>query len=295
MTLAEMLSELGLEDRLQEAGRLLLCLPVEAPLDWQQLAVVLAMRLVDQREEPRVLGIGGGQGAGKSTLARLLELALSKLGLRVANLSLDDFYLTSAERQALAHDVHPLLATRGVPGTHDVAMACRVIKGLTNGADQYCPSFDKARDDRLEETKLVTGPIDVVIFEGWCVGAAPVEEQQLTPALNDLERNEDAHGRWRQFVNEQLKSRYLPLWEQIDDLLYLQVPGIDAVLRWRGEQEQQHDAAERMNPTELLRFVSHYERITMSMRAAQGATADMVGVLDERHRLADFTCRNPHR
>jgi D-glycerate 3-kinase len=117
----------------------------------------------------------------------------------------------------------------------------------------------------------------------------------LTPALNDLERNEDADGSGRQFVNEQLKNRYLPLWELIDDLLYLEVPSIDAVLRWRGKQEQQHDAADRMNPSALLRFVSHYERITVSMRATKGITADMVGLLDEGHRLVDFTCRNPLR
>ena len=69
-----------------------------------------------------VVGICGAQGSGKSTLTAVLRKLLEMRGLRVASLSLDDLYLTRGERRELAARIHPLLATRGVPGTHDVEL-----------------------------------------------------------------------------------------------------------------------------------------------------------------------------
>ncbi|MFV2089433.1 MAG: ATP-binding cassette domain-containing protein [Pseudomonadales bacterium] len=251
-----------------------------------------------------MLAIIGASGSGKSTLAGLIELAASILGLRAANLSLDDFYLTRAEREHLARTVHPLLVTRGVPGTHDVGLACQVIEGLKSGIDQRCPRFDKARDDRRlssnqedeeDQYRVIVAPIDVVIFEGWCVGAPAMKEESLATPLNELERNEDADARWRRFVNDQLEVHYPPLWELIDELLFLDVPSISAVVRWRGEQESHYSPAARMNSEELARFVAHYERITLAMKATMSEVADMIGFLDENHNLRDLVCRNPRR
>ena len=85
----------------------------------------LAEWVVARRQPGKTLflGINGAQGTGKSTLADYLRLALEiEYDWHVAVLSIDDFYLTKAERTQLAEDVHPLLVTRGVPGTHDIQM-----------------------------------------------------------------------------------------------------------------------------------------------------------------------------
>src|SRR5690606_8279397 len=97
-----------------------------------------------------VIGIAGAQGCGKTTLARA---AAARLG--AAHLSLDDVYLTKAERQALAREAHPLFAVRGPPGTHDLALLERALAALrAAGADSRTPlpAFDKLADDRAPRT-----------------------------------------------------------------------------------------------------------------------------------------------
>ena len=80
------------------------------------------------RDKPLIIGINGSQGSGKSTLADYLCTMLNeRYQLRCVSLSLDDFYLTKLERQQLASQVHPLLETRGVPGTHDIPLALETI------------------------------------------------------------------------------------------------------------------------------------------------------------------------
>ena len=283
MTLLDVLKSLGLGEVRSAAEQLLLQLPEDAPQDWRILAVALALR--SQQRGVRVLGISGGQGAGKSTLARLVEQVNGLLGRSCANLSLDDFYLTQAERAQLAQQQHPLLATRGVPGTHDVALAESVIRGLLSDEQQSVPRFDKARDDRCADFDKVAGPVDLVILEGWCVGATAQPAVALQVFCNDLERTEDPHGHWRGYVNECLQSDYRRLWSLIDDLLFLAVPDIDAVVRWRGQQEQERPEAARMTEPDLLRFVAHYDRLTKWMIASMPGKADMVGILDRDHKL----------
>jgi pantothenate kinase-related protein Tda10 len=85
----------------------------------ERLAPLVAAAAAHAR--PLVVGLTGPQGSGKSTLAARLPDLLAAAGLNAGVLALDDLYLTKAERQRLAADVHPLFATRGVPGTHDVA------------------------------------------------------------------------------------------------------------------------------------------------------------------------------
>src|SRR6185437_8649015 len=87
----------------------------------------LAGLLEESTDGPLVLGLCGAQGSGKSILARSLADRFASRGRRVAVLSLDDLYLTKAERSRLAQEVHPLLGTRGVPGTHDVALGLQIL------------------------------------------------------------------------------------------------------------------------------------------------------------------------
>lgn len=293
--LLDRLSGSGFERLATASGRdatleILDALPPSAPADWRQLAAALT---VAGGEHRRIFGISGGQGAGKSTLAALLVAATEALGRRAISLSLDDFYLTHAERQTLARTVHPLLATRGVPGTHDVPLACATLDALMAGESCEVPVFDKSVDDRAPGGRRVEGPLDLVIFEGWCVGAAPEPESRLAAPVNDLEQTEDAEGVWRRYVNDALTKDYPRLWRLLDSLLYLKVPDMASVIRWRTEQEQAHPPERRMTEAAIARFVAHYERLTLWMHESLPGQADLVGWLDGEHRLVDLTGAAP--
>jgi D-glycerate 3-kinase len=237
-----------------------------------------------------VFAISGLQGSGKSTLAAQIAARAEAEGLRVAVLSLDDLYLTRAERQRLAHDVHPLLATRGPPGTHDVALGCRVLDALKAGEDVVVPRFDKLADDRMEDAAWtrVQGRVDLVLFEGWCVGATPEDDDALATPLNALERDEDAEGRWRRHCNEALRRDYPALWSRLDALWFLQPPGFGIVRTWRWQQEQAMVARDPtrngMDRAQLDRFIQHYERTSRQLLSTLPATADRVIRLDENRR-----------
>src|SRR5690606_4848540 len=156
-----------------------------------------------------VYGLSGLQGSGKSTLAAQLVVEAGRRGLRALALSLDDFYLDAPGRAALARDVHPLLATRGPPGTHDVALACAVLDALRAGRPVRVPRFDKLADRRLPPAQW--SPVeraDLVLFEGWCLGAPAEADAALAAPLNRLEREEDGDGRWRRWCNAALARDY---------------------------------------------------------------------------------------
>lgn len=261
-------------------------LDVAAPDDYRQLAALL----VDEwrREGIARVGVGGGQGVGKSTLGRLIAAAGQALDTRVATLGLDDFYLTKAERQELARAVHPLLATRGPPGTHAVAELRRALAALREPVEVRVPRFDKGADDRTAWATL-RGPADVVVVDGWCIGAPPAETADATPIaapINALEREHDGDGHWRRYTEQALRGEYAKLNADFDAIVFLQVPGLPAVRRWRLQQEAERPAAQRMTESEVFRFVEHYERVTRRMLATLPNTADVVVELDDAHRVS---------
>jgi len=260
----------------------------------------LALWAIRQKQTGKalVLGINGAQGAGKSTLCGFLRFILEQgYGFKVASLSLDDFYHTRAERQRLAHTIHPLLATRGAPGTHDVGLARRALQALISpdGIPTALPLFDKAMDDRRPraEWPLFQGPADVLLFEGWCLGTRPQAESALAQPVNDLERDEDPAGIWRRHVNQQLQGPYAKLFAQLDKLVFIQVPSMDCVLRWRGLQEQKLAQAAAsgkgqhiMDTQALQRFVMHYERLTRHALADLPSRADLILKLNDDHQFS---------
>jgi len=242
----------------------------------------------------QILGINGAQGSGKSTWAALLALICRhRFGWNVATLSLDDLYLRSGERQRLAREVHPLLVTRGVPGTHDVQLGLDTITALRHaGSDDEIrlPRFDKAHDEPVppESRQVVSGPFDLLIFEGWCLGALPQSDAELVEPCNELEHIEDAEGIWRRYVNRQLAEVYPPLFAAIDYRVFLKVPDFAAVLRWRSEQEEQLRArlagqGRVMNAAELMRFVQFFERLTRSQLISMPNVSDVVFELNQAH------------
>jgi D-glycerate 3-kinase len=241
----------------------------QAECDQLLLQRMEAVRLALGR--PILVGLCGAQGSGKSTTAARLSGLLRDQGLRAVVLSIDDVYLTWVERLELARTVHPLLATRGVPGTHDLALAHETLNALLNaGPDTRTalPAFDKAFDDRLARAQwpIIAGPLDVVLFEGWCVGCRPQPREALEPPINALERAEDPHGVWRAYVNAQLAGAYGALFARLDLRLFLAAPGFDAVHAWRAQQEaglaRGPNAPPPMDDAALGRFIAHYERLT---------------------------------
>ncbi len=281
------------------------CKEKKLPADiWQVVEsayLPLAATLAREIDEKgcRILGVSGGQGAGKSTLSGLLVQILA-LGFdkKAVTFSIDDIYLSHAERQQLATDIHPLLATRGVPGTHDPLLGLYLLQQLKvagEGDIVHLPVFDKAIDDRLppDNWQIVEGPFDLIIFEGWCVGAMPQTEDELIEPINALERNEDADGLWRQFVNDELSGPYIELFAAIDILLMLKVPGMPQVLKWRQKQEQQlrekrdndESAVKIMSEEDILRFIQHYERISLHMLTEMPERVDIVFALNENQRI----------
>lgn len=220
---------------------------------------------------PLIVGINGAQGSGKSTLAACLRYLLEEQHqLRTVSLSLDDFYFTRQERQRLARDIHPLLATRGVPGTHDITLARKILSDLRcQHLPVLIPRFNKATDDRFppEFAECITDPVDVILLEGWCLGSSAEEEAALSVPVNDLEASEDSDAQWRRYVNDQLTRFYPSLFDLVDVWVMLKAPSFDCVFHWRQEQEnklreQAHHQTQVMDEQQLSRFIKFYQRIT---------------------------------
>ena len=249
------------------------------------------------RQAPYLLGVNGAQGSGKTTFASLLQLIMQEgFGRRTVCLGIDDFYTTRRSRKALATAVHPLLKTRGVPGTHDMELAWSVVDGLMRGENVSSPRFDKALDDRSPESEWLNhaGPLDLVFFEGWCVGANAQPDEDLEHPVNSLEESRDADLVWRRYVNSAFqKGAYRKLYDRLDGLLMLKVPDMDAVYRWRWQQEEQLRLRRGslqgiMTRQQVREFIMHYERLTRYMLKEMPKRADLVITLDQHHRLVDF-------
>jgi len=262
---------------------------------WLPLAERIA---ADHDTGARIIGINGAQGTGKTTMAAVLSLLLQERhGLATAVISIDDFYLGRVERAQLAASVHPLLRTRGVPGTHDMKLAKQLIMQLRSaGKDSTIslPRFDKAMDDRLPQAQWphYRGKADVILFEGWCVGTPAQPDASLSASINALEANEDADCRWRSYINARLADDYRRLFELIDLLIFLKAPDFQTVFCWRNQQEQRLMADSRdsalqgtygMNRLQLVRFMQHFERLTRYNLEALPEIADIVFNFDRKH------------
>jgi len=263
------------------------------PALYQQTLAGLARSIVESNPRGRVISVSGSQGSGKSTLsAYLVDLLRERYGVTSALLSLDDFYLTRRQRAELAESVHPLLRTRGVPGTHAAALMQQSVSELRSGGTALVPRFDKSSDDRFPEPEPV-GPVDLVVCEGWCWGAAPQPAAALDNPLNALEREQDPDGAWRRYVNTQLDG-YQSLFAT-DAHIHLQVPSMDVVYAWRWQQEQDLQktgtGSRIMSESEVRAFIAYYERLTRWMLETMPARADVLITLGEDHGIRQVRYR----
>jgi len=240
-----------------------------------------------QEDRPPLIAIVGAQGSGKTTLARA---AAERFG--AAQISIDDVYLTRAEREAMAREVHPLFVTRGPPGTHDLGLLQQLIDTLSAAGpddETLIPDFDKRGDDRrpVADWRVFRGRPSAILIDAWCLGALPEEAAALAVPVNSLETDQDPDGGWRRAVNGFVGGPYADFVARFDAVLFLRAPSFDVVLDWRCQQEADLlgiapadlPAAERVR---LAGFIQYFERITRRMLDG-GVKADVIVKLDRNH------------
>jgi D-glycerate 3-kinase len=257
--------------------------------------------------KPFFIGINGCQGSGKSTLSEFLSKYLShEHNLKVVIMSLDDFYLDQSQRSAIAIKVHPLFKTRGVPGTHNMDLALKVITKLRNGEPVSIPRFDKGIDNPYpkDQWEHVSSQVDIVIFEGWCWGVSPQNENALNVPVNTLEKEQDETGVWRKFVNRQLANHYAPLYANMDYWIMLKAPSFECVYAWRLEQEQKlrkslatSDSiagSHVMSDAQVLAFIQYYQRLTEHGLNTLPDMCDVVFPLSAERKIISRQDRGTH-
>ncbi|MEB3182651.1 MAG: glycerate kinase [Nostocaceae cyanobacterium] len=227
---------------------------------WLPLAIQIASKY-QQLHRPFIQGILGGQGTGKTTLSAMLTLIHQHLGYRTISISLDDLYKTYSDRRAVQQQ-DPRLIWRGPPGTHDIHLGLTVLDNLRHSQTPVSiPRFDKSAYNGAGDrtTPEIVQGVDIVLFEGWFVGARPIDEVIFeSPPLPIITYADKAFAR---DINHQLRD-YLPLWERLDSLIVLHLKDYHQSIAWRQQAEQQMIATGKsgMKDTEIKTFVEYFWR-----------------------------------
>ena len=252
---------------------------------------------------PLIIGIAGGQGTGKTTITSIISLILKKyFKLKVFKISIDDFYKSRKERKKLSKNKHPLLMIRGVPGTHDYKIIYEFFKKVKNKkfSKLRLPKFDKSKDDRCNKKlwyKINSRP-DVIILEGWCVGAKAQKNSQLSKPINNLEKIKDPYLVWRNYVNIQLKTHYKNLFKHLNETIYLKANNFRVLQKWRIKQEKtlwlkskNKKNLKIMNIDDIISFMQTYQRITQNMFKDAPKYASIVMELNSSHQINSIKFR----
>jgi D-glycerate 3-kinase len=248
-----------------------------------------------QKGKTLFLGFAGGQGSGKTTISIVLKIILRKFfKRRVFIISIDDFYKTIIDRNRMSKRIHPLFKTRGVPGTHDINLVKRFFNAIKekNFKKVKLPKFDKSKDERVKKKYWhnLTKKPEIIILEGWCVGAKPQSNFRIKKPINSLEKNEDKDSIWRKYVNTKLKTEYKKIFSMIDCFVFIKVPNFSMVFKWRLLQENKLKKKSRskkkiMTINEIKRFIMFYQRITLQMMKDLGKSASVVMLLKKNHEI----------
>lgn len=237
--------------------------------------------------------IAGSQGSGKSSLSKLIKLYLEKFCYKsVVIISMDDFYLSKNQRTQLSKNIHPLFLTRGVPGTHDLELMNKKIKKIFNKEFPiYLPIFDKVSDTRKRTYKKVL-KADVIVFEGWCAGAQPVDLNYLQKNFNNLEKHKDKNFIWRNSYNKYL-NEYQKLFSQFNFFIYFQFNQWDHVLNWKYKQELElRDKKKDLGLKKYLReFIQYYEKVSKWMHLKVPKYCNILIKLDAHQKIKSINLR----
>ena len=256
------------------------------------------------KKRPYFVGLAGGQGTGKTTISSLVRIILIKyFKLKVFRISIDDFYKTRKERMNLSKRIHPMLLTRGVPGTHDINMMLDFFRKVKSKKFKRLklPTFNKAIDDRFNRKSwydLKNRP-DVIIFEGWCVGAKSEKNTTLKKTINSMEKAKDQKQIWRKYVNQQLKSKYKNLYSQLNCLVYLKAKNFSLLQKWRLKQERKlwlnskrKSNLKIMSKGDVINFMQTYQRITQNMFRYMPKYASIILNLNSNHQIRSVVYKN---
>jgi len=295
-----------LTNKTQEISQLLID-DLLLPADFNEVVTSVYLPLIahilnKKTDKPLFISINGAQGTGKSTLTRFLKKIIEgESGLSVADISLDDFYSTRSEREQLANSIHPLLKTRGVPGTHDIQLMENTLLKLLEGHACTIPRFNKAADDRHVEDQWskYEKNTDIILFEGWCNHSPSQSDSELSSPINELELTNDPDGIWRHYVNEQLKGYHQRIFSHADMSIMLKAPDFEKIYEWRSLQEKKlkqstkpSDQSRIMSSDELKRFIQHYERISRHTFEHLPDIADVVIPIAEDHSIKNIIKRH---
>ena len=247
------------------------------------------------------LGLCGGQGSGKTTIAGILKIILKKFFKREIYVSsIDDFYKTLKDRDKISSSIHPLFKTRGVPGTHDTNLIKKFFIYISkkNFRKFKIPKFDKSTNDRFKKKywHIINKRPEIVILEGWCVGAKPQSNSIIKRPVNILEKYEDKNLVWRKHVNKKLKNEYKKIFSIIDHFIFMKIPNFDLVFKWRLLQENKLKKKSQfkkkmMSYNEIRRFIMFYQRITLQMIKDLSKSASIIMLLKKNHEIKKLLFR----
>ena len=147
-------------------------------------------------------------------------------------------------------------------------------------------------DDRFKKNywHTIDEKPEIVLLEGWCVGAKAEPNSSLKRPINVLEKYEDPYLVWRNFVNEKLKKEYKKVFSMIDHYIYMKVPSFKMVFEWRLLQENKLKKRstykkETMSYNGIKRFIMFYQRITLQMLKDLSKSASIVMLLKKNHEV----------
>ena len=237
--------------------------------------------------------IAGPQGIGKTTILKIIKKVFKKeFKKEILSLSLDDFYYDPIKRNNLSKKIHPLLNTRGVPGTHDVNYLQSVVNKFTKSKYPIeIPIFDKLNDKKERKKIIIKKKCDILILEGWCVGCPPLNQKYLIKDINLLEKKMDTNKIWRYYYNNQLKLNYKKLFSQFDSIIYFKNSSFSHVLKWRLKQENRlrkiigNNKFVGMSKDDIKIFIQYYEKITKWMMKVMPKKANLTIFVDINQKI----------
>jgi D-glycerate 3-kinase len=248
-----------------------------------------------KKERTLILGLSGSQGSGKTMVTSILQIILKKFFKKnICVISIDDFYKTLRDRNRMSQQKHSLFKTRGVPGTHDINLIKNFFISVKRKKFQKIklPKFNKSIDDRSKKNYWhnINKRPEIIILEGWCVGAKPQIISSLRKPVNILERHEDKDLIWRKYANEKLKKEYKEVFAMIDYFIFMKVPNFKIVFKWRLLQESKlrkklHYKKKIMTYSAIKRFIMFYQRITLQMMKDLSKSASIVLLLKKNHEI----------